>query len=164
MKNQEELIWQYLDGQLDASERARVEQALETDPSFRELMLQSKVLHRELNEIETELPSMRFTQNVMDRLPAVKELATGPLVSLTWLRSFYGSLLTLTTVLVGGSVAFMPVNTAAENPQVDRLVDKLYALLSHLPDHFLIMAGTVTICLLLLLYLDRWLQRKFRTS
>lgn len=164
MKNQEELIWQYLDGQLEAGDRARVEKALETDPAFKELYLQSELLHRQLGAVEAEAPSMRFAQNVMDKLPAVQELATGPLVSVKWLRSFYGSTATLLILLVGSTLTFFPASTTSDVPTADRLADTIQSVFNYIPNNLLLMTGIVLVSLLALLSLDRWLQNRFQGS
>lgn len=164
MKNKEELIWSYLDGQLEAEDRTRVEKALETDPAFKELFLQSELLHQQLETMESEVPSMRFAQNVMDRLPAVKELATGPLVSVKWLRSFYGSTVTLLILLVGSTLALFPASASSEDPYAERMVDTIQSVFNYIPNNLLLMTGIVLVSLLTLLTLDRWLQKRFQAS
>ncbi|PHN06681.1 anti-sigma factor family protein [Flavilitoribacter nigricans] len=164
MSEREDLIWKYLDGQLDADDRKRVEDTLETDPSFRELYMQSEVLHQNLGALETEIPSMRFAQNVMDSLPAVRELATGPLVSVKWLRSFFGGTIALLLAFFSSGVAIAPAATAQENHRIDRMIDRFYALFELIPANIMIMAGIIMISLLVLLSLDRWLQKRFLRS
>jgi anti-sigma factor RsiW len=163
MNKQEELIWRYLDGQLEAEDVARVEAALETDQAFKELFLQSQVLHQNLGAIEAEVPSLRFAQNVMDRLPLVKDLATGPLVSIKWLRTFYGGVIALLLALFGSSLALVPASSTPD-PQVTRWVDTVRSVFDVVPANMLLMAGIILISLLVLLSLDRWLQNRFHRS
>lgn len=163
MNKQEELIWRYLDGQLSPEEVAGVETSLETDQAFKELFLQSQLLHQNLGTMEPEVPSLRFAQNVMDHLPLVKDLATHPLVSIKWLRSFYGGVIALLVVLFGSSLALVPASSTPD-PQVERLVDTVHSLFDFIPTNMLLMAGIILISLLVLLSLDRWLQNRFHRS
>lgn len=163
MKNKEELIWTYLDGQLNAEDRARVETALETDPSFKELFLQSQLLHKNMQVMEAEGPSLRFTQNVMDRLPTVKNLATGPLVSMKWLRSFYGGVIALIALLLGSTAALVPVSST-QAQSAEEMIDRVNSIFGIIPANMLFMAGIIIISLLILLSLDRYLENRFNHS
>ena len=78
MKKKEDLIWDYLDGTCTPEERIMVDQKLANDPAFHQLFLQSQALHKNLQQIEVETPSMRFSQNVMDKLPPVRNGTVTP--------------------------------------------------------------------------------------
>ncbi len=95
--NQEEMIWQYLDGQADEETRARVDKLREEDPAFRLAFEERLKLHHSLKNIPLASPSLRFAKNVVDRLP----LKVVPLIPRAKMRA-----------IAIGSVAFLIAWTA----------------------------------------------------
>lgn len=160
---QENLIWRYLDQEASSEERSEVERLLLVDEVFKEQFLGCQVLQQKLEEMETEAPSMRFVQNVMDRLPPVRSLATTPLISVKWLRTFFGGILAILSIALGSSI-LLPTPDNLEVSAKDRLVSLLNPLLEIIPANMLMMAGIISTGLLLLLLLDRWLQARFMRS
>lgn len=60
-------IWNYLDGACDKVEQARISILIEKDEVWQKKYAEINVLHQQLNqELETEHPSLRFTQNIME--------------------------------------------------------------------------------------------------
>lgn len=89
MKSQEEQMWDHLDGAASAEERAALEQALQNDEQLqREWSLRHK-LNEGLSNLEAEQPSLRFTQNLMERLPKLYQLIQiKPLIGKNWIRAY----------------------------------------------------------------------------
>jgi anti-sigma factor RsiW len=159
----EDMIWAYLDGTSSAEERQQIDQLLTTDQAFREEFKKSELLHRQLQDMEAEMPSLRFAQNVMDRLPAVKDLATSPLVSVKWMRSFGFTFMSLLLVFWGGSTLLVPGNVAfaRDTNEMVRLLEWIAQLTAKGTSGPLLFLGIVFISMLCLLFLDRWLQARF---
>ena len=64
----DEMFWKHLDGLGSPEERSFVEQLIATDPICREKYWQIQELHRLLSSQELEIPSLRFTKNVMEQI------------------------------------------------------------------------------------------------
>lgn len=60
-----ELIWQYLDKQLNADEELQFQHLLNTDTRFVEQVKQIKLIHHRLTALPLEQPSTSFSDNVM---------------------------------------------------------------------------------------------------
>src|SRR5438034_10739769 len=79
MKPIEERLWEFIDGTCSAEEKMVIEKLLQDDPSAKQLYEEFLSLSGNLKSIELDEPSMRFTQNVMDRIalePSPKPLVT----------------------------------------------------------------------------------------
>ena len=161
MKKIEDIIWDYLDGECTPEEKAILEQKLATDQVFQQLFLQSQVLHKNLQEVEVESPSMRFSQNVMDKLPPIRNLATAPLVSKRWLRIFGSSIASLVLFFFGGSLSLI-TPASSQGSSSHWILDFFSSIFNYLPANTLFFSGIITAALLSLLFLDRWLERRFR--
>lgn len=71
MKQQEEnRIWDYVDGFLDTSERLEVETWLQSDAQARQLLAEITQLKARLYELPAEKPSAGFTMNVLGAFDA----------------------------------------------------------------------------------------------
>lgn len=83
----EEHIWDILDGEASSDMRAQHEAQLLADASYRTTFVQCQQLHRQLLNLPLESPSMRFTENLMERLAPERRLAPKtdrlPLIFLT---------------------------------------------------------------------------------
>ncbi len=79
MKPIEERLWDYIDGTANAEEHAEMEQMLKTNSKVQHLYSELILMSTELQMLELDEPSMRFTQDVMDKVglePAPKALQT----------------------------------------------------------------------------------------
>jgi len=65
------LIWKYLDGECTPQEKEQVQRLLAEDLAFAEELEMAKSLQETLRELEPEQPSMRFSANVSEKLPAL---------------------------------------------------------------------------------------------
>jgi hypothetical protein len=72
-------LWEYIDGLVDPSEQSAIEKLIEENMEWRAKYHELLDLHKSINLVELEAPSMRFTRNVMDEIarhniaPATKE-------------------------------------------------------------------------------------------
>ena len=66
-------LWDYIDGNIDATEKMQIEELLRTDARwqavYKQLLRMNQILH---DDLELEEPSMRFTKNVMDEISKLK--------------------------------------------------------------------------------------------
>jgi hypothetical protein len=102
--NMEERLWSYIDGHSTAEERSVIERLLETDAAWKAQYQELLTIQQALHGSELEMPSMRFTQNVMDQIgklhiaPATRSYLNKRLI---WgIGTFF--ILMLVTVLVYG--------------------------------------------------------------
>ena len=64
----EKLIWEYIDGHCSAAERESIAQRLAKDPIWRNKYTELMNIHEWLQKEELEMPSLRFTKNVMEEI------------------------------------------------------------------------------------------------
>lgn len=66
--NQEERLWNYIDGTATANERTLVEELIESNTAWKEKYRELLELSKILQSSELEAPSMRFSKNVMEEI------------------------------------------------------------------------------------------------
>ena len=59
-------IWEYIDGISDAQENSAIEKLIAENSEWRNKYQELLAIHRSLNLVELEQPSLRFTKNVME--------------------------------------------------------------------------------------------------
>ena len=64
----EQLIWMLIDGELSAEQKKQVEDLIENEPAWKACYNSLSQLDSLMATVDTEQPSMRFTQNVMDEI------------------------------------------------------------------------------------------------
>lgn len=64
----EERLWDYIDGAASAEERTLVEQLLQTNQEWKQKYRELLEVSDLLRASETEMPSLRFTKNVMEEI------------------------------------------------------------------------------------------------
>ena len=64
----EKLIWEYIDGHCSPAEKESIAQRLAEDPTWRNKYTQLMNIHEWLQKEELEMPSLRFTKNVMEEI------------------------------------------------------------------------------------------------
>jgi anti-sigma factor RsiW len=111
----EEHIWDILDGEAQPEMRAQHEAQLLADDSYRTTFVQCEQLHRQLLNLPLESPSMRFTENLMERLVPEKRTAPQPdrlpLIFLGFFTALSGLLATLIFSKSNLSTAEQSLNT-----------------------------------------------------
>ena len=71
----EEHIWDILDGEASPEMLVQHEAQLQTDEPYRTAFVQCTQLHRQLLSLPLESPSMRFTENLVERLTPERQIA-----------------------------------------------------------------------------------------
>lgn len=153
----EQLIWRYLDGECDPEEQRTVASRLETDPAFRAAWAERRALHLRLQAVEAEQPSLRFVQNVMDRLPL--SLRIEPLVSRRQWRNWLTGAAAFLLALLGLTWSLPP--TAAGGTAVEPYLQPFNEFVLGLPQQLLALTGALGIGFLVLVWLDRKLKARF---
>jgi hypothetical protein len=64
----EKLIWEYIDGHCSTAEKAVITRHLAEDPVWRSRYSELMSIHEMLQKEELEMPSLRFTKNVMEEI------------------------------------------------------------------------------------------------
>jgi hypothetical protein len=67
-KEIEQRIWEYIDGHCSLAEKAAIDQHLAENPVWRSKYAELMSVHEMLQKEELEMPSMRFTKNVMEEI------------------------------------------------------------------------------------------------
>ncbi len=94
MENEQSiLIWKYLDGECTPQEKEQVQHLLTHDNTFADELELAKSLQETLQAIEPEQPSMRFSANLVEKLPALyRPVHTSADILPKGLVRFFGSL------------------------------------------------------------------------
>ena len=104
----EEHIWEILDGEASSEMLVQHEAQLLTDETYRTAFVQCEQLHRQLLCLPLESPSMRFSENLMERLAPEKRFAPKrdrlPMIFMT-IFSVLGGLLAVLLVLTGNTAS-----------------------------------------------------------
>jgi hypothetical protein len=64
----EKLIWEFIDGHCGADERAVVMRQIAEDPVWKNRYIELMRIHDMLHKEELEMPSLRFTKNIMEEI------------------------------------------------------------------------------------------------
>lgn len=101
MENEQSiLIWKYLDGDCTPQEKEQVQHLLAQDATFAEELEMAKSLQETLQGMEPEHPSMRFSANVTEKLPALyRPIHTSTDILPKGLVRIFGSLVGTVAVL-----------------------------------------------------------------
>lgn len=155
MKLDEQLLWQYIEGACTPEEKILVADLIEKDAVWKEEWAMRKALHEQLPQVELEAPSMRFSQNIMDRIAALSPIKIQPLIKAktAWIFGlcFILFVVLFLTLLNGNS----PVNSEASK------YPNLQALLQiQLPVKQAILLGSVSLGFCLLFLFDQQLQKR----
>lgn len=67
-QNMEECLWNFIDGNVSASEKTRVEQLLQNDAEWNSNYKELLQVNKLLQSSELEAPTLRFTKNVMEEI------------------------------------------------------------------------------------------------
>jgi regulatory protein YycI of two-component signal transduction system YycFG len=67
-ENIEALLWDYIDGIGEVSERSAIQKLVDENAIWREKYSELLVLHQMIQSSELEEPSMRFTKNIMEEI------------------------------------------------------------------------------------------------
>lgn len=68
MKTIEEQLWDYIDGNCTASERADLENKIAIDLSYQAIYQDLLAVNLSLQQLDFEAPSLSFTRNVMEKV------------------------------------------------------------------------------------------------
>ena len=157
-------FWDLLDGELSAEEQAALEQQIQADEAALSAQAERQLLHQELHKIEAEQPSMRFAKNIMERLPNLyRRLTIQPLVSPATLRIIIGSfsLFVLGYVMIAILVVRnLPKSESAVHP----IASTFYSVFSSTSSNTISMLFGLSFGFILLLALDQWLKKVFKTN
>lgn len=160
MSESNEHIWNYLDQAATPEERAELERRRQEDPVFRQDFLEREALDAQLKTIEAEQPSLRFVQNIMDRLPELYRRAVEPLVRPLWIKVFAG---TMSVCLLGYlGFVYYAVQTGQIEPggSLVTISNKINGLFSGLSGQVISIVAALSLGYLGLVLFDRVLKKR----
>lgn len=152
-----EKLWKYVDGTCSAEEKARLDALLAADAGLREDLEQVEAIHKALQAMQPEQPSLRFSKNVMEAIPKFYPAARAePLVPANWKKIFWGVVAATSSLAM--AVACLPAGqqtSSAEASSIDVLLSKTLDTLASLTQQSLATwAVLVFFSAIILLYLD----------
>ena len=122
----EEHIWNILDGEASPEMLVQHEAQLLTDADYRTAFVQCEQLHHQLLSLPLESPSMRFTENLLERLTPERQIAPKkdrlPLIFL----SIFSIISVFSLVLM-----FLTGNQSAPTPENGTTTEGVIAFLSN---------------------------------
>jgi len=101
-----ELIWQYLDKQLNADEELQFQHLLNTDALFVEQVEQFKLIHHRLTVLPLEQPSTSFSDNVMMELSSPYNVSQDYKNALGNFKYFLYAIIALTLGIIASVMIF----------------------------------------------------------
>ena len=153
MNQQEQQLWNYIDGLCSATERADIEKKLASDQSFQQHYRQLLELNQLLGNLDIDEPSMSFTRNVMTQVQ--QEIAPIKLKTKVDKRIIYtiGGFFSLTLLSLLG-YTFGTANFKVTMPKINIDVD-----INALTSPTVLMVFLLINIALLLIYLDAFLRK-----
>ncbi|RZL23443.1 MAG: hypothetical protein EOO96_23605 [Pedobacter sp.] len=154
MMNQEEQLWNYIDGFCNEAEKAEIEEKLTFDEEFRKLYVRLLEVNNQLDiHLEIDEPSMSFTRNVMEQVE--KEIAPVTLKTKVDNRIIYAiggffsiTLLGLLVYAFATAEFKMKISTVNLSVDIDALISPAF-----------LMVVLFINAALLLVYLDSFLRK-----
>ena len=156
------LIWKYVDGECTPAEISQIESAARRDPEVRRAIAEAEMLHLKLQKQETEAPSMRFVQNVMEALPPIyRKYSSEPLLNPSWIKAFYAFL----AVFLITYIWMFAEYARGDNPEAYAwmaTVESTYeSILGQLFGQSTVLIAALGISIILLYWVDRRLKNYF---
>jgi hypothetical protein len=124
IQHTEERLWSYIDGTCDTPEKSAIEKLIDENLEWRQKYQELLLVHELINGSELEVPSMRFTKNVMEEIakyqvaPAAKNYIDKKII--------YGIGTFFLTMIVGILIyAFAQIHfTGTGNPGSSEIISK----------------------------------------
>lgn len=160
MKEQDILIWKYLDGRATTEEQSTVERLLEEDPAFKAAFLERQKLEETIKKEELEQPSMRFAKNIMDKLPDLYRRTVEPLVRPFWIRVFFGTLSGFLLVYFGLVAYALHTGQISQGGPFAQLSEQVTGFFTGIPSQLLTIISALCFAYLGLVWLDRQLKKR----
>ena len=160
--NTQQLFWKYAEGTCNPAETAAVEKQLADNPSLQIELDSILEVQSVLVSMEAEAPSMRFTQNVMDALPAIypNEVAD-PLVKPVWKKVFWIAV----AILIAG-LFLVPRSSQPKgdllSPYMDQVTSGISNILGQIPGTVMQYFVLTLLSVGLLMILDKVFLKRVR--
>lgn len=153
--------WASLDGDLNAEQKSEFEKKRNQDFELDSHYLEAQKLDQALKKIETEEPSMRFTQKVMEALPFIyRKINIEPLLNsrMFWIIASSIFVLVVLTIIpaffVSGEYAAEYLNT----------ISNLSERFTQLPSKWFVIASALSIGFIGVLTMDRSIKKMILRS
>lgn len=155
MKLDEEILWQYIDNQLDTKQSKKVQQLINQSLEWQNAHQEALQLQQELQATELDVPSLRFSQNVMDKLPADYRTVQGKnLVTRSWLQRL--TLAIFLMISAGVAVVTQFTQTTASSSFLEQWISQ------SAQQSVFVIFGLVAFVVVILAVCDHFLEKKFK--
>ncbi len=146
----EEQMWDVIDGLATPDVLQKHNQLLLVDPEYKAEYQQYAVLDQQLHKLDLEVPSMRFTENVIDNVLNIKKQAPKK----DWTPAIYlSAMLVLYALLIK---AFSAAGTSSNTPEA--IPDNM---MSFLASPFLLYGFIIINIILFFILLDKKILKPF---
>ena len=158
------LIWKYIDGECTPEEINQVEKRMAEDAEFKSAFLERKQLHEGMQEMEPEQPSMRFTQNLMEKLPELYlKFSVAPLIGARWARAIAGG---LTLICIGfyALISFAVPAASGGTPTTQgytEATETINNFFQSVPSQLFLILGALSFGYIALVFIDQKLRERF---
>ncbi len=120
MNSIEEEIWNYIDGNCTNSEKIEIELKIKANLQYNATYQELLLVHKELNDLEFEEPSMSFTRNVMDQVHLeLKPVALKTKVDSRIIYSIAGFFILTIAAIFGYVLATADLSFKFDLPQIN---------------------------------------------
>ncbi len=162
MSEQKNKFWDLIDGDLTPEQKEALEKNLETSAQAKQEQQQRLQLHASLQKMEAEQPSMRFAQNIMEKLPQLyQKIKVQPLISKRSLQ-----ILTASFTAFVAWYLYTAVSVLGDQPRTanNTAADRIIEFLNSTSNQTLMMVMIVSAGLLALFALDRLMKSYFQKN
>lgn len=160
-KTETEEIWAFIDKDMDPKEQAQFQQRLGKDKSLNQEWLERKKLNRSLQEMEVEVPSMRFTQNLMDRIGSlIPNKVFKPLISKFWVKVFQLLGISFILALLVYLILSIWGIFQSEEPLIYPGSELVNSFINNSSYQFFLILGGLSFAYILLSFLDKYFNKE----
>lgn len=151
--------WEYIDGELEPAEKEAFLQDLEKDGQLTAILQEAETLEEHLVQIETEEPALRFSLNVLEKLPSLyKKVNIEPVFGRKTL--ILGSLILLISIILTYLAALSGSTGPTDSKILPSWLDSFQAF-PQLPNSAMVLAALSGFCLVSVYLMDQLLKKRF---
>ena len=126
MNTIEEQLWNYIDGNCTAVEKAEIEAKLAMDVQYQEIYQDLLAVNNELKQVDLEEPSLSFTRNVMEKVnQELRPVALQTKIDHRIIYTIAGFFIASILGIFAYAIAISNVNFSFEMPKITIDTDKL---------------------------------------
>lgn len=126
MNTIEEQLWNYIDGNCTAVEKAEIEAKLAIDLRYQEVYEDLLAVNNELKQLDFEEPSLSFTRNVMEKVnQELRPVALKTKIDHRIIYTIAGFFIASILSIFAYAIVISDVNFSFEMPKINFNTDKI---------------------------------------